>query len=411
MSRRFRFVAPSGTDIGLSELTGWLFDIVIGRDRTESFADEIKRKYTVKHCFFMASARAALALIFSMLKKNEPDPAKIEIVLPAYTCYSLPAAAEIAGLSVRLCDIDQDTLSYKREQLEDIDFSRVLAIVSANLYGNPDELEYLKRFAHSRNVIFIDDAAQSMNAMISDRYAGTFGDIGIYSLDKGKNITSIQGGIIVTNDDHLAALIDQEVSSLPWPGKKQQLSEAIKLIAYTFLLRPWLYWAPARIPALGLGKTIYTTDYLFTRFSPHLASIAFRLFKRIGEISNTRCSNSRKLYQSLTGIQGIKFFNTADNVTPACLRLPLLIMDAKKRDKLVSILRSKGIGASTSYPKSLEQLEEIRSFLVNNAEEIQSAKYISQHILTLPTMPYLSSSDIESILVTITLMEKDSDEI
>ena len=80
----------------------------------------------------------------------------------------------------------------------------------------------------AEGIYFIDDAAQSMNAKIGHRYAGTHGDVGVFSLDKGKNITTLQGGIIVTDDDRLAQAIDDEISGFPQPGIVQALSSGVE---------------------------------------------------------------------------------------------------------------------------------------------------------------------------------------
>jgi len=345
----------------------------------------------------MSSARAAMAMLFALLKQNCSDPERTEIVLPAYTCYSVPAAAEIAGLTVRICDINPDTLSYNLDELESIDFSKVLAIVSANLYGNPDDLEHLERLAQTHGVYLIDDAAQSMHAMQNDRYAGTFGDIGLYSLDKGKNITSIQGGIIVTNDDSLAKLIDNEISNLPITSLTQKLSEAVKLLIYSIFLHPRLYWIPANIPALGLGKTIYTTDYLFTRYSEHLASISLRLFKRISRITNERKHNAGTLHNILKDLPGIRIFEKTANSSSSCLRFPVIIENSEKRNQLVKQLNSEGISATISYPCSISELNEVRPFSIVHNNNSSGGRYIARHILTLPTTPNMNSRDFSTI--------------
>ncbi len=393
----FRYIAPAGTEITFRDLYHWVSDALTGQDRTEDLSTAIRDKYGQKHCFLMSSARSALAMLFLMLKKTVENKNKDQILLPAYTCYSLPAAAEIAGLQVIICDIDPQTLSYDLEKLKQVDFTRVIAMVSANLYGNPDQLDQLEKIAQQNNVIFIDDAAQSMNAKLDNRYAGTFGDIGIYSLDKGKNITSIQGGIIVTNDDKLALLIQEEINQLPWPNKKQKLAEVMKIIIYSILLRPWLYWIPANIPALGLGKTIYTTDYLFTRYSQHLSSLALRLFTMIDRLTAERCKNAKKITGQLRPLKGFQILTYSDDAVPACLRLGLLVEDTRLRNRLLIDLKKSGIGASTSYPRSIAQLDEIRYFLAKDNSFTENSQYVAAHILTLPVISYLTDADVQNI--------------
>lgn len=394
---KLRHIAPSGTPITFADLAHWLFDGITGKKRTQALKSAICETYKVKHCFMMSSARAAMAMLFTLLKRQSTDPLRVEIILPSYTCYSVPAAAEIAGLTVRICDINPNTLSYNLDELSSIDFSKVLAIVSANLYGNPDDLGCLEDLAKSHGVYLIDDAAQSMHATQKDRYAGTFGDVGLYSLDKGKNITSIQGGIIVTNDDNLALLIEDEIANLPVTSLSQKFSEAVKLLIYSIFLHPRLYWIPANISALGLGKTVYTTDYLFTRYSEHLASISLRLFSRISQITDKRKHNAASLHHILQDIQGIRFIEHTKDSSSSCLRFPIIVEDREKRQQLVKALNESGIGATTSYPCSIADLDEVKSFSIRPGDNSPGGKYIAHHVLTLPTTPNMNGRDLSVI--------------
>ncbi|MCG8081161.1 MAG: DegT/DnrJ/EryC1/StrS family aminotransferase, partial [Candidatus Thiodiazotropha taylori] len=117
---------------------------------------------------------ALLAAVKLQNSGNDRD----EVIIPAYTCYSVASSVINAGLRIRLCDIDPRTLSYDEQQLRQLDFSRVVGIVSANLYGLPNDLPMLEKLAESEGILLIDDAAQSLNAKIDGRYLGSFGDAG-----------------------------------------------------------------------------------------------------------------------------------------------------------------------------------------------------------------------------------------
>lgn len=393
-----RYIAPAGTAIKISELTGWLMDSIRGKDRRDELCEAIRSRYGVKHCFLMSSGRAAMAMIFRILKEKNSQSKRNEVVIPSYTCYSVPAAIEIAGLRVRVCDIDPVTLSYDLQQFKTIDFSRVLCVVSANLYGNPDDLKSIRSITDKAGCYFLDDAAQAMESSIDQRYTGTWGDIGLYSLDKGKNITSLQGGIIVTDNSEIADWIAQNLDMLPAASSKQQFMDGIKLVVYTLLLKPWLYWIPAYMPGLGLGKTIYTTDYLFSQYSRSMAAISWRLFKRIDEITDQRINNAKTLINKLKGIAEIKFIGKVnDSSSPVYLRLPILIENTDDRNRLIECLVKSGIGASHSYPNSIADLDNICSFSSIHNNQAHVGRYIADHILTLPTLSYLKNSDFEKI--------------
>lgn len=395
---KLRSIPPAGTPIKLSELAAWLFDSITLKDRREELAESIRNKYGVRHCFMMSSGRAAMAILLKILKDSCADENRNEVVLPSYTCYSVPAAADIAGLKIRICDVDRDTLSYDREQLESVDMSRVLCIVSANLYGYPNELEYLEQLSKKSGCYMIDDSAQSMNARHHDRYCGSFGDVGLYSLDKGKNITSLQGGILVCDDDRLAAKISQAIEALPKVGAKMAFTDGIKLIIYSLLLKPWLYWIPDGLPMLGLGRTPYVTDHVYSRYSRSMAALSVRLFRRIDAISRQRRTIATAFNEALSDLPGVSFIQPVDAGTePVNLRTAVLIHDAEKRDRLIAGLKACGIGATVSYPGSIADLEEIRNFTTIHNNHAVNGRYIARHILTLPNIEYINESDIRNI--------------
>src|SRR5439155_14221538 len=108
---------------------------------------------------------------------------------------------------------------------------------------------------------------QAMGVESQGRCLGTIGDVGIFSLGRGKNITCGSGGIIVSNSDQMAEAIGQQYRRLAVP----RLFEALKGFAQVALMaafvRPRLYWIPAAMPFLKLGQTIFPKDVKLKRLS------------------------------------------------------------------------------------------------------------------------------------------------
>jgi dTDP-4-amino-4,6-dideoxygalactose transaminase len=84
----------------------------------------------VRHAFLLSSGRAALTVLLQALRR---EPGRREVVIPAYTCFSVPSAIARAGLTVRLCDVDPKTLDLDLNALVRLDLSRVVAIVPSGL--------------------------------------------------------------------------------------------------------------------------------------------------------------------------------------------------------------------------------------------------------------------------------------
>ena len=298
-------VAPAGTPIGLADLAGCLLDQLRQRDALEAFRTSIRSRYGSRYCLFVSTGRAALALILQAMRELAPGD-RDEVIIPSYTCYSVPAAVARAGLKVRICDIDAETLDYDHAALERADFSRVLCVASANLYGIPNDLPRLRAIAGSRGAFVLDDAAQSMDARVNGEFSGTLGDVGIFSLDKGKNITTIDGGIIVTDREDLGALLQAKVAALPQPSAATRLVYFAKLIAYSIFLHPRLYWMPDSAPFLKLGTTMYPHDLAIEAYPEFLASVGDRLFRRIEELTSARIENARYLLGKLHDLEAVQ---------------------------------------------------------------------------------------------------------
>jgi len=392
-------VAPAGTPIGLSDVAGCLLDQLRQRDALEAFRTSIRERYGSRYCLFVSTGRAALALILQAMRELAPAD-KNEVIIPSYTCYSVPAAVARAGLKVRICDVDARTLDYDHAALERADFSRVLCVASANLYGIPNDLHRLRAIAGSRGAFVLDDAAQSMDARVNGDFSGTLGDVGIFSLDKGKNITTIDGGIIVTDREDLGASLQARVAALPQPSAATRLVYLAKLMAYSIFLHPRLYWMPDSAPFLKLGTTMYPHELAIEAYPEFLASVGDRLFRRIDELTSARVENARYLLGKLNDLESVQLVSTSPKDSPVFLRLPLFVK-GDQRNRAVAMLRQAGIGASGSFPTCIADIPGIDPTLFRGGADSEAGRWVAEHILTLPTHPFASRRSLDRAIAVL----------
>jgi dTDP-4-amino-4,6-dideoxygalactose transaminase len=325
--------------------------------------------------------------------RRQVEPHRNEVILPSYTCYSVAASVVKAGLRPRLVDIDPETLDYRAGDLEATDFSRALAIVACNLYGFPNDMPALRRVASRHGLFLVDDAAQAMGARVADAWSGTGGDFGLFSFDKGKNVSAIDGGVVVTNDDALAASFERECQGVAAPGAGEVCAQVAKALIYSVFLRPSLYWIPNGIPQLGLGRTVFTTEFALESPSRFLAALGAEALPRLEELTRARIANATALTAALGAVPGLQFIAPRPDASPAFLRLAVLLPDPDTRDRALAALTLAGIGASRSYPASLADVPELRHSL-GAVSRAAGGRYVAQHLLTLPTHPFVSADDI-----------------
>jgi len=391
------YIAPSGTPIPFSILARWFLHIFQNRDSLEEFAIKVKSFTGINNCLFISSGRTALYLLLKGLFELRNDPQKNQVIIPAYTCFSVPGSVVKAGLQIRVCDVDPVTLNYDMSKLKNFDFSKVLAVVSANLYGIPNDMIELETITRAHGVYLVDDAAQSLGGYVGDRPSGTYGDAGIYSLDKGKNITSIQGGLIISNSGEINAKMAEIIQALPAQSSGGVLADMIKLLIYAALLPPQFYWLITKLPFTKLGLTPYTTDYPVHQYSAKLASVATLLFEDLSKINSMRLHNALSLQSKLRDLEEIKFIQYGKHIKPVFLRLPVLLREPTKRVNLITHLNANGIGATISYPSAVTDIKEIQPLLLEDDKNTEGGRQVASSIVTLPTQPYVTASHITKI--------------
>ncbi|MES9908761.1 MAG: DegT/DnrJ/EryC1/StrS family aminotransferase [Candidatus Thiodiazotropha sp.] len=390
----FKYYPPSGSPISTKEIVYWLACIVLFSDKRKDINNHLRDRLKVKYSYLFTTGRGAMTVLLRSLKKLKNKAGRNEVIIPAYTCYSVASSIQNAGLKVRLCDVDPITLSYNLEKLQQIPFARVLCIVSANLYGIPNQLQEIDSIAKKNGVYMVDDAAQSFNAKYQEREVGTFGVAGLFSFDKGKNITSIEGGGIITNNSDLAEIIDSYYSKIPNNSVKDNLLTTIKVIIYYLFLNPLLYWIPASLPFLNLGKTRYEEDIEIKKYSRLVAPIALMQINRSKQIAGKRIENGLWYKSNIEERKSINKIIESDQAKPVYLRYPIKIKQLEQREAILT--HAKRYGITKSYPKSLNQLREIETILVNPGE-FEGAEQISAQLITLPTHAFITNNDREKI--------------
>ena len=388
-----RAIAPAGAPIGFGDLTRWAGAGLQGGDLPKMLERAITTRFGVQHCAVTSSGRAGLTLLLQAMRRVAPA-GRDEVIVPSYTCYSVAAAVVRAGFRPRVVDISVDTLDYSPEALAAADWSRVIAIVATSLYGLPGDLPELVRVARGHGAFLVDDAAQAMGGKVGDQWCGTWGDAGLFSFDKGKSVSAVRGGAVVTNRSNLAAALDAEMTAL-LPSGRGSASRDVGLALSSFvLLRPWLYWIPSNIPQLGLGKTVYSTDFAVERPSRALSSLGAVMMRRLDEFTATRRANAEMLLAGLRSVPGLRTISPVPGSEPVYLRLPVLAADSNARGRAIAALVAAGIGASASYPASIVDIPALQGVLAGPVDAAVG-RDVASRIFTLPTHAFVNARDIE----------------
>ncbi len=161
----------------------------------KEFAAYNNRKYGV------AVANGSGALDIAVRALGLPEGS--EVILPTFTIISPAASLIYSGLKPVLVDSKPDSWNMDVDQIEAKITSKTKAIIVVHIYGLPVEMDKILELAEKYDLKIIEDAAEMHGQEYNGQRCGSFGDISIFSFYPNKHITTGEGGMIVTDDDHL----------------------------------------------------------------------------------------------------------------------------------------------------------------------------------------------------------------
>lgn len=381
-----RTLPPAAVQVSLNGLTHAMLSFFSGERALKRLEKEIKELFGVRHVFLVSSGKAALFVILRALKSLTPE--RSQVVIPAYTCFSVPSAVIKAGLDVTLCDINSSTFDFDFDLLPETVNKRTLCVIPSNLFGIPSDVERVKTHCKAPGAFVVEDAAQAMGARHNGKFIGTVGDIGFFSLARGKNITCGSGGIIVTNSDHIAEAIGKQYSAIRSSRSLDTFKELLTVGAMKIFTNPLLYWLPAGLSFLRLGQTRYHKDFPVERLSVMKAELLRDWKTTLAESNRVRTENSAYFFKEL----GLK--NNYGNRT-TFLRLPLIMRSIDQKEKICSESKKSGLGISSMYPSPINEIKEIKESFASKRYPV--AKMVADRLITLPTHRFLTKENRKDI--------------
>lgn len=155
------------------------------------------------YAFAFESGRSALFAILSCLDLCLKD----EVLLQAYTCVAVPNAVLWAGAKPVYVDIEQDSFNMSPHDLEKKISPRSKVLIIQHTFGLPVDIENLLALAKKHNLFVIEDCAHALGAQYHEKKVGTFSNAAFFSFGRDKVISSVFGGMAVTNDEKLSIRI------------------------------------------------------------------------------------------------------------------------------------------------------------------------------------------------------------
>jgi dTDP-4-amino-4,6-dideoxygalactose transaminase len=383
-SRKF---PPTSADLPV----GKVISAALSNRPTDVCLKEIGDYLAVKNLLSVNTGRAALcAILNAMLAKGS------KVILPVYTCYTVIASVVRAGMVPILSDNDTYDLGYDLAKLKRTveQHPDAGAIVVCHLFGIPVEIDEIRRIVGPGTLI-IDDAAQAFGIRTGNGYLGTTGDVGFYSFGRGKNLSLVGGGLIVTDNDEMTQKI-QKVIADEFSAYRGSGLRLLKAATYNFVIRPTIFNMVSRLPGVHLGRNVYDPGFSIAHESPLGIRLLNRLDKTVEEQNRQRLEISRQYEALLITNDSISIPKSRVDGIPGSLRFPVLVQDHAKRENIINRAAELGLGLSTMYPTALNGISQHHN---SSAFDLEGAEQIASSIITLPTHRHIQSYNKKSRIV------------
>ena len=401
--RRLRVLPPAGGPIPYGAILSSLrqgLTTSARRFQADTLARQLTGSIGPQRWVLTNSGRSALSLVLMALHSRRPRCD--EVIIPAYTSYSVPAAVVRAGCRVRLCDIEPRTLGLDPDALARTISKRTLCVVPHHLFGLPCSIRKICDVAAAACLPVIEDAAQGLGISCEGRNGGMFGQASIFSMSRGKNIPGAGGGLIGLRDEELADACRTLVHS--GPGNADQpmgLKGAMEAVLMAWFIRPSWYWVPASLPFLQLGMSRFDPTFSVSPMTIFQQALLAHLLPNARTLQAGREERAIRLRQALKGMK-VEVLWPREGDQGAYLRCPVLLPTSDVKRRVLGELHRRGLGATEGYPRPLADVSALRAFLSEGDQAYPVADEVSRRLITLPTHVWVADGDIDEMTEVVT---------
>ena len=349
--------------------SGWLTMGAV----TQAFEEEICAFTGTKHAFAVNNATAALHLACLALGLGPGD----EVIAPSLTFVATANAIKYTGAKVVFADIEsEDWLCICPEAIKAAITEKTKAIMVMHYAGFACNMPEILRIAKEHNLYVIEDAAHAIGASLEGKALGTWADVGCYSFFGNKNMTTAEGGMLVTDNDDLAAKVkilrSHGMTSLTWDRHQGHAS------SYD-------------VVALGYN---YRIDEI-------RSAIGREQLKKLSD-SNARRSELVERYRSIltSKVPELALPFGAERGESSYHIFPVLLPENVDRAKLREILKQDEVQTSFHYPP-VHQFEIYRDSTVNPNELLWMTEHVASRQVTLPLFPQMSEEQQDLVIASV----------
>jgi CDP-4-dehydro-6-deoxyglucose reductase, E1 len=217
-------------------------------EQVRLFEEAFAEKFGMKHAVMVNSGSSANLVGVAALcyRAKLPLQRGDEVIVPAISWATTFHPLQQYGLKLKFVDVELDTLNMDASKLEAALTPRTRMVVAVSILGNPAPLDAIRAFCDKHGLIFFEDNCESLGASLNGKPCGTFGDVNTFSTFYSHHISTMEGGVLATNDaelDRLARAIRnhgwaRELPANSLLGSRHAFFEAYRFVVPGYNVRP-----------------------------------------------------------------------------------------------------------------------------------------------------------------------------
>lgn len=325
----------------------------------EAFAAKVGSRHAVMTNSGSSANLVAVAALFHV--RQRPLQRGDEVIVPAISWATTFHPLQQYGLKLRFVDVDLETLNMDVSRLAGALTPRTRMLVGVNILGNPAAVDVMRAFADEHRLHFLEDNCESLGATLNGRWCGTFGEIGTFSTFYSHHLSTMEGGVLVTDDTELAHLArairnhgwarDLPSDSPLGTGASDDFFEAYRFIVPGYNVRP--------LEICG--------------------AVGVEQLRKLDQMLEIRRANAARFVEAFGGDQ--RFILQREHGVSSWFSFTIILNPACRidRSRVMDAMREAGIGFRMITGGSFLRHEAIKFFEYDIAGEIVNANIAHDH--------------------------------
>ena len=320
-------------------------------------------RHGTAHALCLAQGRLGIYLALTQLIR----PGQ-EVILSPYTIYDVVnMVLAAAGVPV-FADVDPATGNLSPRAVRECLTARTGAVLATHIHGLSCEIEAIQTICRAAGVPLVEDCAQCLGGVVGGRPVGSFGDVGVFSFSRAKNINTIYGGMAVTSNADLHRRMQQHVEGYAFERRSRLWRRAASTalldaltapLVFQGLVFPLVRFDARRGSGLvdritgaesGIQKRTSLPDHYARRMTPMQARLALWQLKELDAQTKRRIAHARLYHDGLADLPWLQLPPFSDDGRHTYLSFPV---QSEQRDDLFVFLLERGRDVRRQYYHNL----------------------------------------------------------